>query len=134
MQLSFPIHPLNLQIKNMNEQYIYIASRTQTCMVELYRKAQTQRTLDDLMKERLCSKCMFIYSHALELIDAEESLTKLCLLKVIQSELNDLNGILLMGFQMGKLHSDICIDFGSNYEEIRMELRGSIETESSNLG
>ncbi len=114
----------------MNEQYIFIASRTQTCMVELYKKTQSQRKLDEMLRDRLCTKCMYVYTHAMELIDAEDSLTKICLLKVMQSELNDLNGMLLMGFQLGMLHSDICIDFGSNYEEIKIELRENIEVES----
>lgn len=79
------------------------------------------------MKERFLHFVGSMYSTASELLDYSNNMECLCNLKLLHSEITQINNLMLMCFQLGMLNSDVCIDYGQKLEFIKVDLKTLIE-------
>lgn len=114
-------------MKTTDERYLKLSGQTQQVSVELYKVLSQHQKLDQFMKERFLHFVGSMYSTASELLDYSNNMECLCNLKLLHSEITQINNLMLMCFQLGMLNSDVCIDYGQKLEFIKVDLKTLIE-------
>lgn len=114
-------------MRTTNEKYLRLSGQTQQVSVELYKVLSQHQKLDQFMKERFLYFVSGMYSSANDLLDYSNNMECLCSLKLLHSEITQINNLMLMCFQLGMLNSDICIDYGQKLEFMKVDLKSLIE-------
>ena len=108
-------------MEDLNEKFLPLTGKSQGMSVELYRKMSVIPKLDNYMRDQLLHMASRLYGNANDLLESENNMERLCHLKLMYSEIVQLNNLILMCFQLGMLNSDICIEFGQRLEMMRTE-------------
>ena len=99
-----------------------LSGKSQQMSVELYKVISTQEGMDQFMKTDLLADCIRFYTNAAELTEREDDFFReIGLFGALRMYCVSLNAQLLMCYQLGILHSDVCIEFGCKLEEIKAE-------------
>lgn len=114
-------------MRTTNEKYLRLSGQTQQVSVELYKVLSQHQKLDQFMKERFLFFVSGMYSSANDLLDYSNNMECLCCLKLLYSEITQINNLMLMCFQLGMLGSDVCIDYGQKLEFMKVDLNSLIE-------
>ncbi len=114
-------------MEDLNEKFLPLTGKSQGMSVELYRKMSVIPKLDNYMRDQLLHMASRLYGNANDLLESENNMERLCHLKLMYSEIVQLNNLILMCFQLGMLNSDICIEFGQRLEMMRTELKTNVQ-------
>lgn len=120
-------------MEQVNEKYLKISGQTQQVSVELYKVLSQHQKLDQFMKERLLHFVSQMYSTANDLLDCINNMERLCRLKMMVSEITQINNLMIMCFQLGMLNSDLCIDYGQKLEFVKTDLKLLVEIQDEQV-
>jgi hypothetical protein len=120
-------------MEEVNEKYLRVSGQTQQVSVELYKVLSQHQKLDLFMKDRLLNFASAMYSTASDLLDCSNNIEYLCRLKMMVSEITQINNLMLMCFQLGMLGSDLCIDYGQKLEFIKTDLKLLVELQDQQV-
>lgn len=120
-------------MEQVNERYLKISGQTQQVSVELYKVLSQHPKLDQFMKDRLLNFVSAMYSTANDLLDCSNNIERLCRLKMMVSEITQINNLMLMCFQLNMLSSDMCIDYGQKLEFVKTDLKVLVELQDEQV-